>query len=73
MSQRFSMKFTGSNSMQKITPVMKIKKTAPPPPSQEKLVAELSSLSGGRPASAWRAAYGNGGSFGLKKGCGCGG
>jgi len=64
------MKFTGSNSNQKITPVMKIPKTAPPPkitPAQQLLGG------GGRPASAWRAAYGTAGSYSLKKGCGCGG
>lgn len=75
MSQRLSMKFTASNSNQKIAPVMKIPKTAQQPKStsQVKQVAEQLKQSGGKPASAWRAAYGGGGSFGLKKGCGCGG
>ena len=67
---RLNMKFTGSNSLQRITPVMKIQKTAPPP---KPTPAQQQQANGGRPASAWRAAYGSGGSYSLKSGCGCGG
>ncbi len=72
MSDRLSMKFTASNSVKKIAPVMKIAKKAAPTPQPTSIQQYV--VDGGKPASAWRAAYGGGGeSFSLKKGCGCGG
>ena len=72
MSDRLSMKFTASNSVQKIAPVMKIAKKAAPTPQPTSIQQHI--VGGGKPASAWRAAYGNSNdSFPLKKGCGCGG
>jgi hypothetical protein len=71
MSMRLNMKFTGSNSVQRITPVMKIQKTAPP--TQPTPAQQQQQARGGRPVSSWRAAYGSGGSYSLKSSCGCGG
>ena len=71
MSQRLSMKFTGANSNNRIVPIMKLnmtKNASTPKPNQ---VTESSN--NGVQASAWRRAAGNGESFSLKKGCGCGG
>jgi hypothetical protein len=70
MSDRLSMKFTDSNCTQRISPVMKVNyKAAASTPQSTSTQAN-----DGKPASSWRAAYGNSNdSFPLKKGCGCGG
>jgi hypothetical protein len=70
MSARLSMKFTAANSTVKQVPIMRLKTLAPindnvPTPSVPK-------VNTGKAASDWRAkAFG--GSFTLKKSCGCGG
>jgi hypothetical protein len=71
MSERFSMKFTGSHSNKRIVPVMKLQKVISNPnpvPTQQRIT------NGTLLSSSWRAAYGNAGnSFPIKKSCGCGG
>ena len=73
MLERFNMKFTGAHSNIRIAPIMKVPKVTPnpnptPAPTQQRMTNGTLLL-----ASAWRAAYGNGGNtFPVSKGCGCG-